>query len=118
MISARIGELMQQADPPFLGGSIGFGGFVRGYDSYDISVTAKPNEEARALEAILTENERVRRYGFTSGELERLKLNMLTGLESSYKEKDRISNESFIQSMQSIFWSRNRWWISNIITTI
>ena len=103
MISARIGELMQQADPPFLGGSIGFGGFVRGYDSYDISVTAKPNEEARALEAILTENERVRRYGFTSGELERLKLNMLTGLESSYKEKDRISNESFIQSMQSHF---------------
>ena len=28
---------------------------------------------------------------------------MLTGLESSYKEKDRISNESFIQSMQSHF---------------
>ena len=103
MIGARIGELMQQPNPPFLGGSIGFGGFMRGYDSYDISVTAKPNGEAEALEAILTENERVRRYGFTPTELERVKTNLLVGLESSYKVKDRTPNESFIKSMQAHF---------------
>lgn len=103
MIDARIGELMQQANPPFLGGNIGFSGLVRGYDSYGISVSAKPNGEAEALEAILTENERVRRYGFTPTELERVKTNMLVGLEASYKEKDRVPNESFIQSMQAHF---------------
>ncbi|WP_237567017.1 pitrilysin family protein [Odoribacter sp. Z80] len=103
MIDARIGELMQQANPPFLGGNIGFSGLVRGYDSYGISVSAKPNGEAEALEAILTENERVRRYGFTSTELERVKTNMLVGLEASYKEKDRVPHESFIQSMQAHF---------------
>ena len=49
MIGARIGEVMQQANPPFLSGNIGFSGFMRGYDVYDISVGAKPNGEAEAL---------------------------------------------------------------------
>lgn len=107
MIGARIGEMMQQANPPFLGGNIGFGGLVRGYDSYDISVTAKPNGEAEALEAILTENERIRRYGFTPSELERVKTNLLVGLESSYKVKDRTPNENFIKTMQAHFLEQN-----------
>ena len=103
MIGARIGEVMQQANPPFLSGNIGFSGFMRGYDVYDISVGAKPNGEAEALEAILTENERARRYGFTPTELERVKTNMLVGLESTYKVKDRIPNENLIKSMQAHF---------------
>ena len=56
MLNARISEIMQQANPPFLGGQIGFSGFVRGYNAYDISTTAKPNQEDIALETILTEN--------------------------------------------------------------
>lgn len=103
MIAARLGEMMQQSNPPFLGGSIGGGGFVRGYNSYSISTTAKPNEEAQAFEAVLTENERLGRYGFTPSELERVKTNMLVSLESSYKDKDKTDNESYIKEMQSHF---------------
>lgn len=103
MINSRISELMQQSNPPFLGGSIGFGGFVRGYNSYSVSATAKQNEEDKALEAILTENERIKRYGFTPSELERVKTNMLVGLESAYKEKDKTNSESYIGEMQSNF---------------
>lgn len=103
MIRSRIGEMMQQANPPFMGGSIGYGGFVRGYNSYNISTTAKPNQEDIAFEAILTENERIKRYGFNASELERVKTNMLVGLESAYKEKDKTDNESYIEEMQSNF---------------
>ncbi len=103
MISSRISEIMQQANPPFLGGNIGYGGFVRGYNSYNVSTTAKPNQEDIALESILTENERVKRFGFTTTELERVKTNMLVGLESAYKEKDKTDNESYIQEMQNHF---------------
>lgn len=103
MVGSRISELMQQPNPPFMNGGIGFGGFVRGYNSYNISTTAKPNEEALALETILTENEKVKRYGFTPSELERVKTNMLVGLESAYKEKDKTDNESYIKDMQSHF---------------
>ena len=103
MIKVRLAEIMQQANPPYMGGSIGYGGFVRGYESYSISATAKPNEEAIALETILTENERAVRYGFLDSELERLKTNMLVSLESSYKEKDKTHNESYIGEMQANF---------------
>ena len=103
MISARISELMQQANPPFLGGNIGRGGLVRGYSSYNIATTAKPNQEALALETILRENEKIKRFGFTEGELNRLKVNYLASLESAYKEKDKTGNESYIQEMVNHF---------------
>lgn len=103
MIGARISELMQKGNPPFINGGIGIGGMVRGYYSYGISATAKPNQEDVALEAILTENERIKRYGFTESELERVKTNMLVGLESAYKEKDKTDNESYIKDMQYNF---------------
>lgn len=103
MIGSRISEIMQQANPPFLGGQIGFGGFVRGYNSYNIATTAKPNEEDIALETILTENERIKKFGFADSELERVKSNMLVSLESAYKEKDKTTSESYIRDMKSHF---------------
>lgn len=103
MARSRISELMQKGTPPFINGSLGFSDFVRGYDSYNIGATARPNQEDLALEAILTEHERIRRFGFTPSELERVKDNMLVGLESAYKEKDKTNNESYIREMQSNF---------------
>ncbi len=103
MIAGRISELMQKGNPPFIRGGIGIGGLVRGYYAYNISAVAKPNQEDIALEAILTENERVKRFGFTESELERVKTNMLVGLESAYKQKDKTNNEDYIEEMQSNF---------------
>lgn len=91
----RIQELLQKGTPPFVSGSTGIGGFVRGYDGYSISATANTNEEAKALEAILVETERLKRFGVTESELERAKTNFLTQLESQYKEKDKIRNDRF-----------------------
>lgn len=103
MIASRINELMQKGDPPFINAGIGFGGLVRGYNSYNITAIAKPNQEDTALEAVLIENEKIKRFGFTESELERVKTNMLVGLESAYKEKDKTNNESYIREMQSNF---------------
>lgn len=105
MLSQRISELLQKnSNPPFISASAGFGGgLVRGIDVYIMSAQAKPNEEALALEAVYRENERIRRFGFTEGELERAKTNMLVGLESAYKDKDKTSSESFISEMQAHF---------------
>ena len=103
MVGSRINELMQKGDPPFINAGIGFGGLVRGYNSYNITAIAKPNQEDVALEAVLTENEKIKRFGFTESELERVKTDMLVGLESAYKEKDKTNNESYISEMQSNF---------------
>ena len=103
MINARLSEILQQANPPYVNGYIYFGAFVRGYSTYAVATTAKPNEEAIALETIVTENERIKRFGFTASELERAKTNMLVSLESSYKQKDKANSEGHIRRMQNHF---------------
>lgn len=104
MLGQRVSELLQKGNPPFINAQAGFGGgIVRGWSTYMISATAKPNEEAAALEAIYRENERVKKFGFTEGELERAKTNMLVGLESAYKQKDKTTSEDYIGEMQSNF---------------
>ncbi len=103
MISARIGELIQQGKAPYLGASVSKGGFVKGYEAYSISATAKPNQEKEALTAALQEHERVVQHGFSESELNRVKTNMMTGLESALKDIDKTNNESYIEDMQSHF---------------
>jgi zinc protease len=103
MFALRIAELLQKGTPPFINAQSGFMPFVRYYDAFAINVTANPNQEALALEAILTEVERVKRFGYTSTELERAKTNLLTQLESAYKQKDKISNNRYCREIQQHF---------------
>ncbi len=103
MVANRLSEIMQQSDPPYLGGSIGYGGLVRNYASYTCSAVAKPNEETEALKTILVENERIKRYGFSDSELKRVKADLLSAMETSYKQRDKFKNESFISDIKDNF---------------
>ena len=103
MVSNRLSEIMQQSNPPYLGGALGYGGLVRNYSSYSCATTAKPGEETEALKTILTENERIKRYGFSDSELERVKANLLSAMESSYKQRDKFRNESFVSDIKDNF---------------
>ncbi len=91
----RIEELLQKGTPPFIMGSTNYGSFVRGYNAYYIGVYANPNNEAEALRAIMTETERLKRYGVSESELERAKTNLLTSLENRYNEREKIKNDAF-----------------------
>jgi zinc protease len=103
MASKRVGELLQKGVPPFVTGTIRYGGFVRGYDVFSIAASSKANEEQKAFKAIYTEAERIRRFGFTQGELDRAKTTMLTNWENYYNERDKIDNDSYISSIQEHF---------------
>ena len=104
MISTRISELLQKGNPPFISGSVSFGDyFARGYDAFSITAAARKNEEALALESIYAEADRARRYGFTKGELERAKATMLSSFENYFKQKDKIDNDTYVESIQSYF---------------
>lgn len=106
MSGVRISELLQKGTPPFVNGSTRKGGFVRGYDVYSISTTANPNEEAKALEAIYIETERIKRHGFVESELERAKTNYMTQLESAYKQRDKIKNDRFAREYVGLYTSK------------
>jgi len=99
----RIAELLQKGVPPFTSGSVSYGGFVRGYNVMAISAGAKPDQEDLALRAIYTEAQRLVRYGFTQGELDRAKTNLLTSTESRWKQRDKISNDQYVNDVKSHF---------------
>jgi zinc protease len=103
MMDVRINELLQKGNPPFISGNISYSEMVRGYDSFDISVASKPGEEDKALTAIYTEAERAGRSGFTPGELERVKANVLTSYDNYYKQKDKIPNDKYINQIENFF---------------
>ncbi len=106
MINTRINELLQKENPPFVSGSISFGGYyARGYDAFSVNATVRKNEEATALEAIYTEAERARRFGFTNGELKRAKAKMVADFENRYKQKDKINNDTYVQGIQDYYLS-------------
>jgi len=98
MMGQRMQELVQKGDPPFVFGVINYGGFQRGYEALSAITIPKPNQEDVGFAALMTELERVKRYGFTQGELDRAKAEILAQWEKYYKERDKISNEEHINS--------------------
>lgn len=101
MTRDRITELLQKGVPPFINGSIGYGGLVSGYETFMVSATAKPDLDDLAFKSIYTEAQRIYKHGFTPGELERAKTNLLTSIESRYKQRDKISNDQYARDFKN-----------------
>ena len=98
MMGQRINELVQKGEPPFVFGMVSYGDFVRGYEALNVIILPNPKQEAQGLTAIMTELERAKRYGFTLGELDRAKAEILSQWEKYYNERDKIHNEEYINN--------------------
>jgi zinc protease len=95
MVNTRLFELTQQADPPFLGAFSGQGRFIGSKEIYILGAGVAENGIERGLEAVLTEAERVDRYGFTESELEREKRKLLRNMEQAYAEREKTESSSY-----------------------
>ncbi len=98
MLNNRLMELTKKADPPFLYGYTGKGSFVRTKEVYYLGGGVKEDGIERGLDALLTEANRVKRYGFTNTEFERSKKEILRGKEQAYKERDKTESNRFARS--------------------
>jgi len=96
ILNNRLQEITQKPDAPFLGAGADYGSFIgRTIDTYSLSVAAKENQIEKSLEVVLTENERVRQFGFTATELEREKKDILSNYEKMAKESDKTESRSY-----------------------
>ncbi len=89
MFNARLNELSQRADAPFIGAGVDRGIFVRTKEVAMLSAMAQPDRIGRALEALVAEASRVERHGFTATELEREKRNLLRVYDQALAENDK-----------------------------
>ncbi len=89
MINQRLYELSQQENPPFVSGYSGYGGLIGPSDVYTSSTVAHPGKIIEGLKALMTETERVRKFGFTEGELKRTKAALMKSMETAYNERNK-----------------------------
>ncbi len=103
MFNQRLRELQKQANPPFVNAYSYYGNMVRTKNQYVSSATVKEDGIEKGLETIVEENERVKRFGFTSTELERQKKEILRYIEQQYNERDKTESENYVYDYVSNF---------------
>jgi len=96
MLNNRFAELLQTENPPFVVAQGGYGSLCRTKDAFQLFAIASPKKEELALTTLLTEAEKIKRFGFTASELERVKKTFVSSLETQYKDKDNRKNNSFV----------------------
>lgn len=93
MLNRRLVELTEEEDPPFIGSNFQYGGFAaRSKSALQGYALVGEKGIERGMEALLTENERVSRYGFTQGEFDRFKLDLLKRYQNIYNERDKTES--------------------------
>ncbi len=103
MMSARLNELSQKPNPPFNFANSGYGDFLANLNAYASFAVTNEGKSMEGLEAVLIENERALKFGFTASELERQKQELMRQLESAVKEKDKTESGNLAQSYVSNF---------------
>jgi zinc protease len=96
MFNTRLNELSRKANPPFLNAYSSEGSFIRTKDFYNLSAAVKDSGIAAGLETLLTEAQRIKKFGFTQTEFDREKESMLSGIEQAYNERDKTESGDFV----------------------
>ncbi len=101
MASDRLDELVQSENPPFSFGYSFYYNMTLATEDLVFAANTKDNGAQKAFNALYTEIERIKRHGFTVGEFERAKKNLLNAYEKASKEKDKRQHERVARAIVS-----------------
>ena len=98
MLNARLNELVQTANPPYIYAGADDSNFfvAKTKDAFLGIVVCKEDSIENGIAAMLRELERARQFGFTETEYNRARAEYLRQLESSYNERDKQKNEKYV----------------------
>lgn len=95
MLSNRLQERTRDADPPFSMAYAGQRQIARTASSVNLTAFAPEGGAVRALEVLAVEAERVRRHGFTAGELQRAKARTMRQMQRRVEEQDKTESRAW-----------------------
>ncbi len=105
LINQRLQELTKKEQPPFVMGFAGQESFIRGYDAFYFAAILGKNTAKEAMDALVAEAERARKFGFLPGEIERAKSALMNNTERSFNEKDKSQSAQLVQGYLNHFLS-------------
>jgi zinc protease len=104
MLNNRLNELVNSPTPPFTYGFTYHGGtFARNKQAFQSFAMIDETKQLEALKVLVSENERVKKFGFTTGEFERAKKEIISRSESQYKDREKSESENFVWECQANF---------------
>ena len=105
MANARLSEIAMKPNAPFTSAHLGNGGvgICPTLDGLTLSVGTKDGALVAGYAAALTELERIRRHGFTEGEFERAKAQVLRREEQAYNNRNDRMNGQYVNRYLSAF---------------
>ena len=104
MLNARLFERGQVAEPPYITASAGPATpYVYTLDIATFSAWVETDGVEAGLAAMLEEIQRAHQHGFTEGELEREKSNLLSSIESRYKQRDQTPSTNLANAYANHF---------------
>lgn len=103
MLNERLAEITRKPNPPFIVAFSGSEPLVRTSDIYALTAVVKDNGLDAGARALVTEGERVRRYGFLPSELDRAKKSLLSALEQAYTERDKTNSGIYANEYARLF---------------
>ncbi len=107
MLNKRLYELSEQENPPFIGASFFYGSLgARTKDALQGYAQVGDNEIETGLTTLLLETERAYRFGFTQGEFERFKLDLLDQYENLFNEREKTESKLFASEYVRNFLTR------------
>jgi len=96
MLNQRLAELTEKENPPFVNAGYEYGGlWVRTKNGLQGSCIVGGQGIERGLETLLIENRKLSKYGFTQGEFDRYKLDLLNVYKNAFNERDKTESEKF-----------------------
>lgn len=92
MFNNRLQELSMKPEATFVGAGSYYGELVKEKDAFVAIYLSKQGQEVAAYKDLLTQLEKMRRYGFTNAELDRVKKECLASYEKAYNERNTVRN--------------------------
>ena len=104
-LNQRLLELTEKADAPFQQAGADFGKYLvcKTKECFEVDIIFRENEWQKGLDAAMGVVLSAAKYGFTDSEIERVKADILSGMENAYNERDKQKNRPIVREIQRHF---------------
>ena len=103
IMDERLEDIASKGDAPFLGAGFGFAKICETSKVALAQVQSKDGESVPAFAALMTEVERMKRFGFNDDEVERAKTELLSRYETRAQKADTRKNAEFVRPLINNF---------------
>lgn len=105
VMSERFNDIASKSDAPFLGASFGMQNLCETCAAFAGSVACENSKTLEACKAFLVEVEKMRRFGFTDDEVNRVKERIIKSYKDAVAAADTRKNADFVMPIMNNFFS-------------